>query len=97
MIAVVGNSSVGTEIAYAPYLAQSNVPMVGGDDYDSIWETNPDLFPTMATVSVKGYADDYRPSSQGPRGSPRPTAARWRVPAGRRPRRSPPPAWGSTT
>jgi branched-chain amino acid transport system substrate-binding protein len=59
VLAVVGNSSVGPEVAYAPKLAQANIPMVGGDDYDTIWEQNPDLFPTMATVSVKGYADDY--------------------------------------
>ena len=59
VLAVVGNSSNGTEVAYAPHLAQANIPMVGGDDYDTIWEQNADLFPTMATVSVKGYADDY--------------------------------------
>ena len=59
VLAVVGNSDVGLELAYVPYLAQHNTAMIGGDDYDSIWETNPNLFPTMATVSVKGYADDY--------------------------------------
>jgi branched-chain amino acid transport system substrate-binding protein len=59
VLAIVGNSDVGLELAYVPYLSQNNIPMIGGDDYDSIWETNPDLFPTMATVSVKGYADVY--------------------------------------
>jgi branched-chain amino acid transport system substrate-binding protein len=59
VLAVVGNSDVGLELGYVGYLAQNGIPMIGGDDYDTVWETNPDLFPTMATVSVKGYADDY--------------------------------------
>ncbi len=59
VLAVVGNSDIGAELAYVSYLEQNNTPMVGGDDYDNIWELNANLFPTMATVSVKGYADVY--------------------------------------
>ena len=65
VLAIVGNTDNGVELGYVNYLQQNNVPMVGGDDYDSIWETNPNLFPTMATVSVKGYADIFAAKSSG--------------------------------
>ncbi len=59
VVAVVYDEDVALETAYAPLLQAAGIPVVGGQDYDAVWETNPDLFPTMATVSTKGFADDY--------------------------------------
>ena len=59
IVALVYDEDIGLEVAYTPYLQQQGIPVVGGQNYDTIWEQNSDLFPTMATVSFKGYADDY--------------------------------------
>jgi len=59
VIAIVYDFDVGIELGYVNYLEQQGIPVVGGQDYDAVWEQNPDLFPTMATYSAKGYADDY--------------------------------------
>jgi branched-chain amino acid transport system substrate-binding protein len=59
VVALVGNADTATDAAYASYLESHGVPNLAGADFSTVWETNPDYFPTMATVSTKGYADDY--------------------------------------
>jgi branched-chain amino acid transport system substrate-binding protein len=59
VVAIVYDEDIGIELGYTSYLEQQGIPVVGGKDYDKIWEQDPDLFPTMTTLSAMGFADDY--------------------------------------
>jgi branched-chain amino acid transport system substrate-binding protein len=59
VVAIVYDEDIGIELGYTSYLEQQDIPVVGGQDYDQVWEQDPDLFPTMTTLSAMGYADDY--------------------------------------
>ncbi|HUZ08713.1 MAG TPA: ABC transporter substrate-binding protein [Acidimicrobiales bacterium] len=65
VIALVGNDDTTVDGTYAGQLRQLGVPNIGGANFETVWETNPDYFATYATVSAKGYADVYVAHSIG--------------------------------
>jgi branched-chain amino acid transport system substrate-binding protein len=58
VVALVGNADATAETAYASYLTQQHMPVIGAEEDTGVWQTNPYFFQTSAggDVGVNSFA-----------------------------------------
>jgi branched-chain amino acid transport system substrate-binding protein len=65
VVALVGPAEAGLETTWASYVQKAGVPVVGGDAYTPVWNTNPDFFLSTSDLTTAVYSGANLAARQG--------------------------------